>query len=214
MGIREVHEMFPDLPYMKLEQAEMLEQFLTDNHLTRCMELGFFHGKSSAFIAAILRDIGQGHLLTIDRRHALERQPTIHDVLKALDLEDWVTISYQQRSYTWKLMRMLEQEERPTFNFCYIDAAHTWDDTGLAFFLVDKLLEPGGWLLFDDIDFEYQTLVKKGEEVPEYLLRMGQEERTTRQVRKVWELLVKEHTNYGDYFEHGTWAFTRKKHDA
>ncbi|MGI9419085.1 MAG: class I SAM-dependent methyltransferase [Geminicoccaceae bacterium] len=214
MGIRDVHEMFPDLPYMKLQQAEVLEQFLRDNQLTDCLELGFYHGKSSAFIAAILSDMGRGHLLTIDRRHALDRKPTIHDVLKALDLESWVTVSYEQRSYTWKLMRMLEEKERPAFDFCYIDAAHTWDDTGFAFFLVDKFLKPGGWMLFDDLDFEYQTLVKKEETIPEYLLRMGQEERTTKQVRHVWELLVKEHPNYGGYFEHGTWAFTRKNKDV
>jgi len=209
-SIHDVHRQFPDLPYMKLEQAKLLDDFLKEHHLTRCLELGFFHGKSSAFMAATLSEIGEGHLLTIDRRHALQRSPDIHEVLKALDLEEWVTISYQQRSYTWKLMRMLQDEKRPTFDFCYIDAAHTWDDTGLAFFLVDKLLAPNGWLLFDDLDFYYEKLVKSGEDIPDYLLRMGREERETKQVRQVWELLVKEHPGYGDFSESGTWAFARK----
>ena len=150
-GIHDVDRMFPDLLYMTLEQATFLDRLLKQHHLTRCLELGFFHGKSSAFIAAILRDIGEGHLVTIDRKNALQREPDIFQVLAALDLGSWVTVSYEQRSYTWKLMRMLEQAERPVFDFCYIDAAHTWDDTGFAFFLVDELLRPGGWLLFDDL---------------------------------------------------------------
>jgi predicted O-methyltransferase YrrM len=210
-GIHDVDRLFHDLRYMKLEQATVLDRFLKKHHLTRCLELGFLHGKSSAFIAATLRDIGEGHLVTVDRKNGLQRDPNIHQVLKALDLETWVTVSYEQRSYNWRLMRMLEDENRPTFDFCYIDAAHTWDDTGFGFFLVDKLLEPGGWLLFDDLDFCYEKLVEPGEKLPDYLLRMGQEERKTRQVRKVWELLVKEHPGYGDFFESGRWAFARKQ---
>lgn len=210
-GIHDVDRMFHDLLYMNLEQAMELDRFLKEHHLTRCLELGFFHGKSSAFIAAILSDIGEGHLVTIDRRNALEREPNIHHVLKALDLEEWVTVSYEQRSYNWQLMRMLEEAERPTFDFCYIDAAHTWNDTGFGFFLVDKLLKPGGWLLFDDLDFCYETLVKTGEGTPDYLVRMGKEERQAKQVRKVWELLVKEHPHYDGFIESKRWAFARKQ---
>ena len=209
-SVHDVDNLFPDLPYMTLEQASKLDGFIKEHRLTRCLELGFLHGKSSAFIAAILSEIGEGHLLTIDRRNALDRDPDINQVLETLDLAEWVTVSYEQRSYNWKLMRLLEDEDRPTFDFCYIDAAHTWDDTGLAFFLVDKLLAPNGWILFDDLDFYYQKLVKSDEETPPYLLRMGREERETKQVRNVWELLVKEHPGYGDFTESGTWAFTRK----
>lgn len=210
VSIHDVDRLFPDLPYMKLEQATVLDSFLKRHHLTRCLELGFYHGKSSAFIAAILSEIGEGHLLTIDRRNGLDREPNIHHVLETLDLQSWVTVSYEQRSYNWKMMRMLEEESRPTFDFCYIDAAHTWNDTGYAFFLIDKLLAPNGWILFDDLDFCYQKLVKPGEQTPDYLLRMGREEREARQVRKVWELLVKEHPGYGDFTEDGRWAFARK----
>lgn len=209
-GIYDVEERFPGMPYMKIEQAERLDRFLKEHRLTRLLELGFFHGKSSAFMAATLRDMGEGHLTTIDRRNGLKRDPNIFQVLKELDLLPWVTASYEQGSFNWKLMRMLEAEERPVFDFCYIDAAHTWDDTGFGFFLVDKLLAPNGWILFDDLDFVYETLVKPGEKMPDFLMRMGKEERETRQVRNVWEMLVKEHPGYGDFFEEGRWAFARK----
>lgn len=210
VSIYDVDRLFHDLPYMKLEQAAVLDDFLKKHRLTRCLELGFFHGKSSAFMAAILSEIGEGHLVTVDRRNGLDRDPNIYQVLDALDLRSWVTVSFEQRSYNWKLMKMLEEENRPVFDFCYIDAAHTWDDTGYGFFLVDKLLAPNGWLLFDDLDFAYEKLVKPGEDPPGYLMRMGQEERSTKQVRNVWELLVKEHPGYGDFTERGRWAFARK----
>ena len=213
-SIHDVDRKFRHLKFMNLEQATLLDGFLKEHRLTRCLELGFFHGKSSAFIAATLSEIGEGHLVTIDRRNALEREPNINQVLEAMDLQDWVTVSYEQRSYNWRLKQMLEQDNPPTFDFCYIDAAHTWDDTGLAFFLVDKMLEPGGWMLFDDLDFQYEALMPKKGKVPEYLARMGREEREAKQVRSVWEVLVKQHPGYHEFKEHGRWAFARKRSDG
>ena len=209
--IDEVDRHFHDLPYMKVEQAAKLERFLKRHRLTSCLELGFFHGKSSAFIASVLRDIGKGHLTTIDQKHSIEREPNIHQVLGKLGLEDWVTPIYEPRSYNWRMMRMLEERERPSFDFCYIDAAHTWYDTGFGFFLVDKLLRPGGWILFDDLHFAYEKLLKPGAETPGYLTRMTPEERETKQVQKVWKLLVKDHPNYDEFIEEDIWGFARKR---
>lgn len=210
-GIHEVQEQFPDLLYMKLEQAETLDRFLKEHRLTNCLELGFFHGKSSAFFASILRDMGEGHLTTIDQKHSIDRSPNIHEVLGALDLASWVTPIFEPRSFNWRLMRMLEENPRPAFDFCYIDAAHTWYDTGLGFFLVDKVLKPGGWILFDDLTFDYQRLITPGKKPPEYLARMTGEERETQQVLKVWDLLVKEHPGYDEFIQDERWAFARKK---
>lgn len=211
--IDEVDRHFHDLPYMEVEQAAKLERFLKRYRLTSCLELGFLHGKSSAFIASVLRDMGKGHLTTIDQKHSIEREPNIHQVLDKLGLEDWVTPIYEPRSYNWRMMRMLEERERPSFDFCYIDAAHTWYDTGFGFFLVDKLLRPGGWILFDDMHFAYEKLLKPGAKKPGYLARMTPEERETKQVQKVWKLLVKEHPDYDEFIEEDTWGFARKRPD-
>ncbi|MGH1479068.1 MAG: class I SAM-dependent methyltransferase [Geminicoccales bacterium] len=210
-GIHEVEERFPDLLYMNLEQAEILDRFLKEHRLTNCLELGFFHGKSSAFFAAILRDMSEGHLTTIDQKHSVDRSPNIHQVLGTLDLTSWVTPIFEPRSFNWRLMRMLEQQPRPVFDFCYIDAAHTWNDTGFGFFLVDKVLKPGGWILFDDLTFDYQRLIEPGKKPPDYLARMTAEERGTQQVLKVWDLLVKDHPGYDEFIQDDRWAFARKK---
>lgn len=210
-GIHEVAERFPDLRYMTIDQAETLDRFLKKHRLTNCLELGFFHGKSSAFFASILRDMGEGHLTTIDQKHSVDRVPNIHHVLDTLDLSSWVTPIFEPRSFNWRLMRMLEEEPRPSFDFCYIDAAHTWYDTGFGFFLVDKLLKPGGWILFDDLRFVYEALVEPGKKPADFLARMTREERETQQVLKVWDLLVKDHPGYDEFIEDNRWAFARKK---
>lgn len=210
MTIEEVHRKYGSLPYMGIAQAKKLRDLITESDLSRCLELGFFHGKSSAFIASILKERQKGHLTTIDRTDARERRPNIDDVLSSLELENWVTVFYEARSYTWRLMKMLEHDPTPRYDFCYIDGGHSWDNTGFGFCLVDRLLVPGGWIVFDDLDWTFSSMMTPGEPAPDWLAAKTEEEIRTPQVRKVWELLVKPHPSYGDLREDGQWGYARK----
>src|SRR5258707_1117285 len=76
------------------------------------------------------------------------------ELLARLGLAGFVDVVHARRSYTWELMRLIESRVvegrcRPFFDLCFVDGAHTWDTDGLAFFLVEKLLRPGGWVVFD-----------------------------------------------------------------
>lgn len=199
------------LPYMTLAQAEWLEGLLRTHRLTRCLELGFYHGKSSAFIAAILRDMGGGHLTTIDRVSARELKPNIDAVLRQTGLTPLVTVYYEPRSYTWRLMKMLAQVPRPVFDFVYIDGGHSWDVSGYAFFLTSKMLRPGGWMLFDDLDWTFSKMIKPNEAMPGWLRKMPAEEREAPQLRLVWELLVKDDAQFDSFSVGRSWALARKK---
>lgn len=207
----QVEHAFPDLPYMTVAQAGQLQAFLAERDLSECLELGFFHGKSSAFIAAMLEERGCGHLTTIDRQEAAQRTPNIDTVLATLDLTHRVTWHYEHSSYTWRLMKLLEESAEPRFDFCYIDGGHSWDVSGFGFLLTDRLLKPGGWVLFDDLDWTYSQMVPGDGPVPGWLAQKSAEEIETAQVRKVWELLVKTHPNYDSFGEDGQWGFARKK---
>ena len=104
-------------------------------------------------------------------------------------------------------MKFIEEGRR--FDFCYIDCKHDWDTTGFAFFLVDKILKPGGCLVFDDLDLTYQSQKeRKGfadtKETNEEYLR-------TPQVGKVFDVLVKTHPSYRDFKVLGTWGIARKR---
>ncbi len=201
------------LPYMSYWQAQRLRAFLLENHLRDCLELGFFHGVSSAYIAEMLREQGSGHLVTIDLESARNREPNIEQILDSLALRRLVTIYFEPRSYTWRLMKLIEEHPEPIFDFCYVDGGHTWDHSGFGFFLVEKLLRPGGWTLFDDLSWtiEQSSAFQDAATRENLMRRHTREYVATPQVRKVWELLVKRHPSFTAFHEEGEWGFAQKK---
>ncbi len=213
--LRAVQNALGALPFMTYAQATQLRKFVAEEGIADILELGFFHGVSSAYLATILQMNGGGHLTTIDRAVAREKRPNISQVLSGLGLSDMVTVYYEPRSYTWRLMKLIRQSGEHQFDFCYLDGGHSWDATGFAFFLVEKLLRPGGWILFDDLNWRYARLASRYRErrqiTPEWLARMSNEEIQTPQIRRVWELLVKQHPSFCEFREEGSWGFARKR---
>lgn len=208
-----VDNKFHNVQWMTLEMAERLKGIFKKYKIKNCLELGFMHGKSSAFIASIFNELNiDGHLTTIDLKWAKDEKPNINEILKELNLTKFVTTYFEQVSHTWRLMKLLEQNPTPYFDFCYIDSGHSWDDTGFGFFLVDKLLKPGGIILFDDLGWKLSDDPPcKKEDLSIWVRSFTEEEANTYQVRKVWELLVKKHPNYHNFKEDGTWGFAQKK---
>ena len=117
-----------------------------------------------------------------------------------------MTLVHEETSYTWFLHDTLraqlkaDGEVEPKYDFVYIDGAHTWDVDALAFALADRLLVPGGWILFDDLDW---VLDARWPNVPDY-------QRSLAQIREVWELLVLTHPRYDEFHSDGQWAWARK----
>ena len=206
-----VDKKFGDLPYMSTRQALSLGRLIEREGLSSLLELGTYHGKSTAYMAAVLEMIGRGSLVTIDRLDAKTREPNVYQVLKTLKLSHRVQVYLEPRSLTWRLMRLIEEHESPSFDFCYFDGGHSWDVTGYAFFLVDRLLKPGGWVIFDDLDWTYERMIKPGEPIPEFLSRLPEEERSTAQVGKVWDLLVCRSLGYERHEVIGNWGVARKR---
>lgn len=178
------------LLYMKRPQAEFIRDFIVKHDAKDILEIGFFRGKSSAYIAAVLEDLGRGHLTTIDREIARPLEPNIIDTLAKTGLSHRVTPIFAARSHTWELGRMIGETPRPQFDLCYFDGGHTWDVTGFGFFLVDALLRPGGWIIFDDLNWSITKVAdgrpKRGAKYMEY----DQSERDAETVRMVFDLLV------------------------
>lgn len=195
--------------FMKSKQGRAVYRFIIENRLGRVLELGFAHGKSTCYLAAAVDELGgDGHVTTMDQVGARERKPSIHELLAACGLSRWVTPVFADRSYTWELMKLLERDPQPRFDFVYMDGGHTWDVTGFGFLLVDRLLAPGGWILFDDLDWTVASSPNIAE--AGWAKRMSDEERKTAQVRKVYELLVRTHPDYTDFRERDGWGWARK----
>lgn len=207
--IERVSTIVSGVPFMSLDQARRIGTWIQQHTLRRVLELGFAHGVSTCYIAATVAQLGGGHVTTIDLESARKRSPCIEELLLKCGLQHLVEIYYEPRSFTWRLMRMIESPRRPTYDLVYLDAGHTWDVTGFAFFLVDKLLRPGGWLIFDDLRWTMATSPTLGKK-PE-TLALPEDFVTTPQVLKVFELLVREHPDYPNCFADRGWGFAQKR---
>ena len=160
-------------------------------------------------MAGALEEMGYGKITTVDLEDTRAVEPNIEHLLKTLGLSEYVSVFYEPTSYTWRLLKLIEENPDPIFDFCYLDGAHDWFVDGFAFLLVDRLLLPGGWIVFDDIDWTYSLspVLKDTERVK----NMPLEEKETRQMRKVYDLLVKPHPNYNNFIVKGEWAYAQKQ---
>jgi predicted O-methyltransferase YrrM len=214
-NIERVREAFGDLEYMRHPDAMFLRDFIIRHDARDILEIGFFHGKSSAYFAAILEDLGRGHLVTIDRATARQREPNIEHVLSTLDLTHRVTPIYSERSYTWEMGKMIRSTPRPQFDLCYFDGEHTWDGTGFGFLLVDMLLRPGGWIIFDDLKWTIKAAIDDLAKAPRSWRACSEDERATAGVKMVFDLLAP-HLGYTDMrtAKNGWWGIARKPLNA
>jgi predicted O-methyltransferase YrrM len=218
MDFEQVDGIVNKLPGIPSAWGRRIYDFVMKERPSALLELGFWHGKSSCYIAAALHELGQGHLTTVDRASARENSPSIAETLERAGLSRLVTVHYEASSYTWFLKKELESSTRdaatvPKYDFVFIDGAHSWEVDALAFFLADKLLKQGGHMLFDDYAWTYgtSTALKNTEMVQ----RMPKDERDSAQVALIYELLVKQHPSYGNFVvDENNWAWARKLLEA
>lgn len=196
------------------DEGAQLYDFVLEHKPEGILELGFAHGSSTAYMAAALLELGgDARITSIDREDARERVPNAETVLRELELDERVDFVYAHTSYTWELMKLIQGQTsnaktQPLYDFAFIDGAHSWETDGLAFFLVDKLLRPGGWILFDDVHWTFANspALKNTEKVRQ----MPDDERTTPQVMKVLSLLALQHPSYANMRVSGNWAWIQK----
>lgn len=196
-------------------QGKRLYDFILEQRPGECLELGFAHGSSSCYVAAALDELKAGHLTSVDLERAREWQrPSIEELLAETGLASYVTVQREGTSYNWFLKKRIEAQTidgncRPFYEFCFIDGAKHWTVDGFAFFLVDKLLKDGGWLLFDDLDWTRAHV--QGDSM-DYIsfLNMSDDERLTAHIDLIFRLLVMQHPSYKEYRIENGWAWARK----
>jgi len=199
---------------MTPEQGQLLYQLILENDIHDIMELGFFHGVSTVYMAGALDEkSSKGLITTFDKLQSKALDPSLETLSSNLHLEQYINPVYAESCYTWELSKLLSGEDtenyqRPQYDLIFIDGAHLWKTDALAFFLCDKMLKEGGYLIFDDLKWSMAKNADRNSN--EWTKKYSQEEQDARQIQLVFDLLVKEHPGYGDFREEDGWGFARK----
>lgn len=213
MKFEEIRKIVKGVPYVMKDMAYDLYHHVLENKPEHCLELGFAHGASSCYIAAALDELGEGHLTSVDLLGAKEWQdPTIEQLLEQTGLKDRVTVARESTGYNWFLKKMIAAQSEsgkcfPLYDFCFIDGAKNWTIDGAAFFLADKLLKEDGWIVFDDLQWTYESKLKEGKTKTDgvSMLEMGDDELVQPHIELIFQLLVMQHPGYSNFLVKDNW---------
>lgn len=158
-------------------------------------EIGIYEGGTSLELARQLD--GRGEL------HLFDFEPRVGDVTRRLAEAGHTNVvghSNSDRgldSYNWSLMKVLREHDEPVFDYVFLDGAHTWPVDALTFCLVDRLLQVGGHVDFDDYAWTLgSSPTMKPEVNPDTALLYTDEQIAEAHVRLIVDLLVRRDDRY------------------
>lgn len=207
MKREQIAEIVQGIPHTTQERGQRIYDFILKHKLKNCLELGFAHGVGTVWIAGALQEIG-GRVIAVDNLSAQKRLPSARTLVDKAGLAQYVDLHFDSISYTWHLQRNLEKYSADQFDFIFLDGAHTWDVDALAFFVCERVLKPGGWILFDDLNWTYAASPSL-RNAP-WVQALTDEQQQTQQVRKIWEKLVLTHPAFGNFREENGWGWAQK----
>ena len=222
MHYEEVRKEVAGTPYLTPERGKVLYDFIISERPQECLELGFAHGVSTCYIAAALEANGSGHLTSVDLETSGSLDPAAETLLERCGLTHRVTVVREPTSYTWFLKKEIAGRStgptcEPRFDFAFIDGAKNWTIDGLAFFLVDKLLQQDGWILFDDYRWTYAAHEAHGYATGDgvTIRTLSEDEKSEAHVEAIFQLLVMQHPDYSEFkVQDDIWAWARKTQAA
>jgi predicted O-methyltransferase YrrM len=197
-----ISKKYGHVPFMKHHQAEYLRKIILKNGCSKLCELGTCHGKGTVYMAAILQEQGYGQLTTFDRPKNLPLSPNVEELLAEFNLQSYVKVITSPEGYIWDLADIIQQGTT-RFDFCYFDAGHTFAVSGLGFVLIDLLMESGGILIFDDLDFFPTDFVGIYKDLTERQLKVPQ-------IKMICDVLVSRFNYQQLSSPNKNWAVYRK----
>jgi predicted O-methyltransferase YrrM len=141
--------------YDNLSSVSTLNNILTIRNLMlrlkpdSTLEVGLAFGASALAFAASHRDNGAQPAA---QHTAIDPfQPTVWDEAALVNLEqaDLRGFVDYRPSHSWDALSQLLRE-KAQFDLAYIDGSHLFEDVFVDYYLIARLLKPGGIMLFDD----------------------------------------------------------------
>ncbi len=135
--------------YIPPEQGDLLYSLVSHLRPQRSLEVGLANGISALYIATALREIECGMHLAIDPFQHTDWRSVGMVTLERAGLRDLVSLD--PRRSQWALPDLDEAGER--FQFAFIDGSHLMDYVLCDFMNIDRILDVGGLIAFDDSDW-------------------------------------------------------------
>lgn len=219
MKFDDVHELVGMTPFISEENARYLYDLILSQELSDVLELGIAHGTATCYIAAALDELGRGQVTAVDLLQEKDSfSPSVEEQLATTGLSRYARIERMHTGYTWFLHDEIVRNTsegvcQEAYDLCIIDGPKNWTIDGAAFFLADKLLRRNGWVVFDDYNWTYSSVDDTRTDTDGISHRsMSDDEMNTPHVREIFELLVRQHPDYGNMtvFGKGDWALAQK----
>ena len=128
------------------EEGNYLQRIISQIRPTQTLEVGFAYGISTLFICEALSNVGGSLHIAID---PYQEGPWQSVGLCNAERAGYLPLIEFHREPSHLALSALEVEGR-RFGFAFIDGSHTFDNTLVDFFHIDKILNVGGVIVFDD----------------------------------------------------------------
>jgi predicted O-methyltransferase YrrM len=136
--------------------AEFVYRTVRDVRPTTALEVGMAWGFSSVSICTALRDNGHGVNIVIDPYQVNTYEGVALATLQGYGLS--LFVQHQEQRSDLFLPKYWEGKQH-TAQFAFIDGDHRIDAVFVDFYYVNKLLDEGGVVIFDDYQFSSVTAV-------------------------------------------------------
>jgi predicted O-methyltransferase YrrM len=217
MKFETIFSMIGSVPYISKNNARFLYDMILKERLGSILELGIAHGTATCFMAAALQELGEGSITSVDLIE-VDFKPSAEEQLEKTGLSRFATVTRMQTGYTWFLHDEIVRNTTDNvcneiYDLCIIDGPKNWTIDGAAFFMVNKLLKKNGWIIFDDYHWTYAEANNRRSSTDGITHRsLSKDEQEIPHVKEIFELLVKQHPNYGNFklFESDDWALAQK----
>lgn len=222
MKFEEIYAIVGSVPFISKENGRFLYDLIIKEKLTNILELGIAHGTGTCYMAAALEELGRGSITSVDLIEVKDAfKPSPEDQLDKAGLSEFAEVVRMQTGYTWFLHDEIAANTKDdvcneVYDLCVIDGPKNWTIDGAAFFFVDKLLKENGWIVFDDYLWTYAAADGRRDSTDGITHRsLSEDEKKTPQIREVFELLVKQHPNYGKLvvLDGADWVLAQKTMD-